>query len=127
MPMTRDQLQALRRAIDSALIPVAQAHGCRSLTLSSCTYSPEGSFTFKLEGVSIDGVDKEASRYNSLRRYQHPELPELGATLANYGGRTYIITGCNSTGTKIRATHNGATYLLPIAAVLKHVLLKGVK
>jgi hypothetical protein len=63
------QLKALRGEIDALLAAIPDrldAFEGLKVKLGSCKYSPDGSFTFKLEGTLPGGVDREASAYIAL-------------------------------------------------------------
>jgi len=88
---------ALRPQIDAALVPIAKTHGLKALKLGRGTYSPGGHFTFKLEGVTEGGLDKEAELYTQATFLG---LPPLGSEFRN-GPHTYKTDGLNATGTKV--------------------------
>jgi hypothetical protein len=96
---------ALRPEINAALEPIAKKYGLKSLELGHGTYSPGGAFTFKLEGVTAGGLDKDAERYkNSVNLLG---LPPLGTQFRN-GAYSYKTAGINTTGTKVLCQRLGS-------------------
>lgn len=96
---TRQLMVAMRPEINAVLAPIATKHGLKQLTLGRGTYGPGGSFTFKLEGVTAGGLDKDAERYASPSA-RFLGLPPLGTEFRN-GGNTYKTVGLNTTGSKV--------------------------
>ena len=90
----KDQLRALRAAIDAALEPIRTAHGLDMLRLGNCSFDPEGPFHFKLEGRAAVGKTKEALTYEANCRYSF--MPPLGEPV-KVGSRTYRVTGMRAT------------------------------
>lgn len=97
--LTREKLLAIRTVVQAALNSAGAADGV-TLTMGRITFDPSGTFAFKVEGSIVGALTKEERRYNELRQYLHPELPELGAEFAHSLGRIKV-TGCNTTGTKV--------------------------
>jgi hypothetical protein len=108
-------LRNLRADVDKALAPLLAAYKLSSLKVGAGTYTRDGSFTFKLEGVTEGGLTRDASAYESWRAMR-PNLPPLGSTI-EVRGRPYIVRGMNRTGTKVKAEAGGKTWLLPIGLV----------
>ena len=113
---TRQLMIALRPEINAALAVIGRKHGLKSLQLGHGTYAPGGSFTFKLEGVTEGGLDKDAERYkNSINLLG---LPLLGTEFRN-GPHTYKTAGINTTGTKVICQRLGSEnrYLYTVEVV----------
>jgi hypothetical protein len=113
MSVTREKLWNLRTDIDKAMTEIAKRHGLKSLKLGKCVFLPD-SFTFKLEGLEEGGLTKETTRYKMEHEYL--KLPPLGASFS-HAGKSYVIVGLNTTGTKVLATLNGKTYLFRTAYI----------
>lgn len=118
----RGQLKVIRTDIDALLAAVAKKHGLRSLALGRCTFTPDGSFTFKLDGIADGGASKHEQLYAyALLRQTSPAFPALGTPEARigYGGKQVELTGANSTLSKVlfRDLGNGKTYLAPRAMI----------
>lgn len=115
----RNHLKAIRADIDKVLAEVAAKHGI-TIGTGKATYDPTAlNFTFKVEGQFPGGMTKEANLYEQIRRYTEG-LPEVGAVLKHPKGYTLTIAGCNTTGSKVLATHaDGKTYLYPVEAIVK--------
>lgn len=84
--------------VDSALGQIAAKYGLEKLRGGRCTYSKEGSFSFKVEGVASGGLDKDAERYNFYADLMN--LPPLNSTF-HYGGAEYTVVGLSKTRTKV--------------------------
>ena len=111
---TKNVMQALRPEINAALAEIAKKHNLQSLQITSGTFSREGNFRWKLEGLAKGGLDKDAERY---KQSMFLGLPELG-TKFSIGGRSYVTTGINTTGTKIHITRDdGKRQLAPTDVV----------
>jgi hypothetical protein len=95
MALTKETLRALRVAIDEALAPVAKAQNLKHLRAGSCTYDPNGTFTFKVEGVVEGGLDADGARYKNEQKLLG--LPDLG-TQFPFRGASYAIEGLKSGG-----------------------------
>lgn len=96
--ISKDQLQALRLAMNAALLKVASDHKLEFLRAGNCSFDPSGSFTFKVEGVVLGAPLKEQVRYD--REHDLMELPPRG-TQFDSRGRKFRIWGMNSTASKI--------------------------
>lgn len=119
----KDKLKAIRESINKALAAVVAEHGLRSLHAGNVTFSPEGSFVFKVEGVAAGGATKEEELYD-LAREVHPELPARGTpqSTIRYNGGPCELFGANSTLTKIFIRRpDGKTYQAPAALILAAV------
>lgn len=116
----RNTLKTLRPEIDAALAVIAQEHGLRSLALGRGTFTSDGSFTFKLEGITKGGASKDEQLYNLLRQ-SNPIFPALGTPEARvmYGGNRIELVGANSTLSKVvfRMPGTDKQYLAPRAMV----------
>ena len=110
-------LKTLRPIIDAALAPIAAAHGLKSLHLANGTFDPiGGTFVFKLEGVALGALGKDASRYVQVR--EMVGLPERGTTF-KAGGIEYRTDGINAAGTKVvsQRVSDGKAFLIPTDVV----------
>lgn len=106
-------LKAVRADLDAALVAIMEKHGLQKLTTGNCSFDPSaGSFTFKVEGIAEGGMGKEASRLNLEATYD-AALPKVDEGFF-YGGKRYVATGMNTTGSKVlvRLETNGKTYLI---------------
>lgn len=116
----RNTINTIRPLVDAALAKIAAENGLSSLKLGRGTFSPDGSFTIKLEGVMSGGLTKDAQRYNVLRE-RLPEFPELGTEAAriSYGRKKIELTGANTTLSKVIFTdlENGKSYLAPMPMI----------
>ena len=123
--ITKEELKALRIEIDEALKTVAQKHNLQSLRAGKATFTNEGSFTFKLEGLVSGGLSPEAQRYNQIKTFLN--LPDLGAEVTLRNGKRFIIFGINTTGTKVfaKSIDNGSDYWINVESVSlnKHLVL----
>lgn len=102
--MNKEMLKAVRADMTAALAAVAAKHGLKSLVATNCTYDPAGAFTFKVEGVTADGVDRNAALYDRERDIFG--LPPRGTKFA-VRGVTHEIVGMTSGGkvlTKVAGT-----------------------
>lgn len=111
----KSMIDVVRPEINSALAAIAKKHGLKELrTAGGATYSDEGFFCFKVEGVVAGGQDKAAALYQSAGFLK---LPPLGTSFRNKGV-DYKICGLNTTGTKvIGETPTGKRYLFPVEMV----------
>lgn len=115
MSISRDQLKAIRVSLDAALAAVAKEHGLKSFKAGNCTFSPEGSFVFKVEGVAADGASKDEQLYDILRSSNPTLWPERGTDAARmiYSGEPIELFGANSTLSKViyRRVSDGKNFL----------------
>jgi len=95
---TRQLMIALRPEINAVLAPIAKKYGLKALELGRGIYSPSGAFTFKLEGVTAGGIDKDAERYKNSAELLG--LPPLGTEFRN-SVHNYKIVGINTIGSKV--------------------------
>jgi hypothetical protein len=118
MSDTKQLMIKLRPEIDAALVLIATKYGLKSLRLGARgTYTVAGNFTFKLEGVAADGLDKDAERYASAGA-RFLGLPPLGTEFRN-GPHSYRTVGLNTTGSKVICQRVGSDnrYLYTVDAV----------
>lgn len=117
--LSKEKLRAVRVAMDAALAIIAKEQGLTALKCGKCTYSPDGSFTMKVEGIAAGGLSKEASTYNDLRTFT-PGLPELG-TEVDFITRKGTVLGSNTTGSKVlvKDSKSGVTYLFRTSDVVR--------
>lgn len=118
MSIDKNLLQNLRVDINEAMRAIIEKHGLTSLSAGNCSYTAMGSFTFKLEGVVGDGIDKRAALYDSLRT-EYPALPSRG-TAFDAGSKSYKIVGANTTGTKIVGELGGKTFLFKTSDIVRY-------
>lgn len=113
---TKSLMQALRPEIDAALAEIAKKHNLQKLELARGTFSREGSFTWKLEGVAAGGIDKDAERYKTCREMFN--LPPLG-TEVTLSGKTFTISGINTTASKIKINRkvDGKGFVAPLDVI----------
>lgn len=96
-------IQTLRPEIDAALAEIAKKRGMQSLKLGKCVYNPDANnFEFKLAGIAADGVDKDAARLTAFAKYDE-DFPKLGDEFDHPSYGVCVVTGTNTTGTKIKA------------------------
>jgi len=87
--LSKSQLKAMRADIDKALESVRVKYNLDELHAGNATYSLEGSFSFKLEGLVSGGLSSEALAYQQNAKWMG--LPELGATFINRGEKFEIV------------------------------------
>ncbi len=106
--LTKDKLRAIRADIDAALVSIATKHGCPELKLGNASYSQEGSFTFKLNGVIGGGLTKEASAYEHYRS-MFPKMPQLNSKF-NDRGTEFYVRGLAGKSVQIERISDGKAY-----------------
>lgn len=114
--LTKDQLQDIRLSINAALVAVAKKHSLTTLRAGNCTFNPDGSFRFQLDGTVAGGLDKEASMYEATRKFNE-DLPQRGSSF-KHQGKTYTITGLK--GRKARLELDGKTFYISLDFVIKN-------
>jgi hypothetical protein len=88
--LTPELLGRLRVSLRVALDEIGAKHGM-TLRDGNCTYSADGAFTLKIEGVVAGGLTKEQSAYEQMR--EMIGLPPRGAKVrAKVKGRDAILT-----------------------------------
>lgn len=116
----KDQLKKIRADLDAALADILTKNGLRELRSGNCTFTPDGSFVFKVEGVAAGGSSKDEQLYDILAA-QEPELwPKRGTPAATIqiGGRACELFGSNTTLSKIKYRDpDGKAWLTPTEAV----------
>ena len=114
----KTKLPEIRTDVDNALLIIAKRHGLKSLACGRGTYDPRaGCFTFKLEGVTNGGLNREAVRYKEMGEVLN--LPPLDTIFTTHDGHEFKPTGLNTTATKVIAQRldNQKSYLFPISLV----------
>jgi hypothetical protein len=91
LTITPQLLKLLRADINAALATVATKYHLASLTAGNATYTKDGSFTIKVNGLAAGGLTREQSAYDQLRDLYG--LPERGSTFTTYKGDTFRIDG----------------------------------
>jgi hypothetical protein len=96
------QLKQLRGEIDALLTSIPDrldAFEGLKVKLGACSYSPEGSFTFKIQGTLPGGTDREASAYPMLSQQVYNDdysaklpMPSLNDVL-HIGGVAVTVVG----------------------------------
>lgn len=106
----RDKVQQLRPVIDAALAEIAKQHGLQSLKCGGGSLDSDGgNFVLKVQGTLNGGLDRDASRYESMRGAFG--LPPLGTKFQS-GPWGYTICGLNGTISKVIAQRDsGEKYL----------------
>jgi hypothetical protein len=107
--LTPKMLDVIKADIIAALAAVAKKHNLSSIAVKKPVYSPNGCFTFKLEGILNGGLSPEAALYNSVREL-YPEMPVLNSTVKHDGNEYVIVGSKTTTGSKISVTCKGARY-----------------
>jgi len=113
-------IRALRPEIDKALAEIAKKRGLKSLRAGNASFTNDGFFSLKVEGILEGGLSKEESFYDDIRETY--ALPARGAKFTTGFGptfREYTIVGTNTTGSKIIVKRTGieGLRLLPIDVV----------
>ena len=112
---TVGMIKNIEADLQKALNEVGNKYGY-VLKFGRGTYDVEGNFTLKLECNKNGAKSADAQRYENNRIWMR--LPPLGEKMImGIGSREYTIVGINTTGTKVKATAGGVTYLLPIENV----------
>lgn len=113
--ITKEGMNELRKDIDLALQAVAQKHGLKKLHAATGKFDPDNNyFSFSLEGVLGNGLDKEAAYYVLAAKLYN--WPALGSEF-DHKGSTYKIIGCNKTCTKIHCQTGEKVYAFDDAFV----------
>ena len=113
--MANDTLQSLKKVqgeLSKHFKDIETLTGCK-LTMGRCKYGI-GNFTVVLEGIQDGAKSKEADRYEYNRIPLG--LPPLNTKLT-FAGKEYVITGMNTTGSKVYGVRDGKTWLLPTETV----------
>jgi hypothetical protein len=99
----KEQLKKIRADLDVALAEVLKKHGLRELRSGPCTFTPEGSFVFKVEGVAAGGASKDEQLYDILASGD-PIWPKRNTPEAKVmvGGRLVDLFGANTTLSKVK-------------------------
>lgn len=110
----QENFKAMREDIDKALAEVAKKYNLDSLKAGVVTANQGGSFVFKLEGVEKGGRSIAEILYDDARTMM-PNWPDRRIKIRTKFD-LMIITGANSTGSRIFATgeNTGGEYELPI-------------
>lgn len=123
--ISKEQMKAFHKDINTALLAVAQKHGMTSLEAVKGKFTPEkGNFSFTLQGVVAGGLDERAARYVEAAKLFG--WPDIFAEF-EYRGKDYKIIGCNTTGSKIFCQTGTATYEFPPALVKQIFQVKTLK
>lgn len=107
----KNEIAALRKDIEAALVAVAQKHGLDPIKTGKAVFTDD-TVEFKLMLVKTGGKNVEAQRYEDLQRtYEkvhasNPELPLYPPlnTELKHGKYHWKVIGCNTTGSKIFVT-----------------------
>lgn len=92
--MDKETVRKIRLAIEAAVADVEKAHGFK-VSATKCSYSPDGSFSVKLECGMVTGgvvVTKEASAFLRFATSYGLTPEHLGAVFASQG-RKFKIEG----------------------------------
>ena len=124
--LTKAEMTQIRSKLDAALAELVKTNPkIAQLRLGNATFSPEGgTFTFKLDGMVVGGLTKEAQRYD-LYTAHNPKYPKRDKKIRVIG-KVGFITGMNQTGTKAMFTEfaNGKSWLIDKEALLDHIEVK---
>jgi len=105
---------SLRPEIDAFLAGLAKKHGLEKLRLGNGTYSPEGNFIFKLEGLVVGGLDKHAEGYKVNASLIG--LPPLGTVIV-IGGLIYKTAGLKGSKVIMARVKDGKRYVYPVDVI----------
>jgi hypothetical protein len=111
MTITKEMLKTLREDMNAALAPLAQKYGLESIKAANCSFTPDGAFTFKVEGLASGGLSKEESAYDANHKWMG--LPPRGTEIT-HGKRLYATFGLKNRSDKVIvvAKHDGKKYLI---------------
>lgn len=113
--MDKNLLQQIRVDMNAALAAVAKKHRLSKLAAGNCSYDPAGCFTFKVEGVTGGGLDKDAARYEA-NRSAWPRLPKVGSVFQSKGARPCKIVGMTAGG-KVIFEKDGGRFVIEADAL----------
>lgn len=123
--LTKAEMTQIRAKLDAAFAEIVKTNPkIAQLRLGNGTFSADGgTFSFKLEGMVIGGLSKEAQRYDHYRAI-FKNFPERDKKIRVMGKVGYV-TGMNQTGTKVMFTEssNNKPWLIPREALNDHVVI----
>lgn len=85
MSLSKEQLKAIRAAMQAALDPITAKCGLAKINVGNCSFTPDGSFVFKVDGIVAGGLSREQSDYDGIRHMY--DLPARGFSFQRNGKR----------------------------------------
>lgn len=125
MSISKEEVGALRSAIDAALAPVIAKHGLASIKCGNATYDESaGRVTFKVEAIKSGGLSQHEAHYDMMRKWDK-SLPGRGSQFI-YGGEIYSVEGAKGRGRLnflVRRASNGKVYKMAKEAFVRTPVL----
>jgi hypothetical protein len=103
----------IESALSKTFADIETKYGYK-LKFKGGSFDSEGNLNLRIECLKDGAKSADAQRYDANRILMG--LPPL-TTVIPYVGKEFVIVGMNTTGSKIKATWKGKTYLLPLEVV----------